>query len=108
MEQTLNWCVKILPQIWWEWRMQGALAVCPVEAGKIENEVHEQEDCIALALNTGKPPLTSTKRCGWLEHFSEENCGRGWLLEQSLRTLSIHFSFLSITVPGLKANVPQL
>lgn len=37
--------------------MQGALAVCPVEVGKIETEAHEQEDCIALALNKRKPPF---------------------------------------------------
>ena len=52
MEQNLNWRAKILPQIRWERRMQVALAVCLVEAGKIESEAHEQEDCIALALNT--------------------------------------------------------
>ena len=54
MEQTLNWRVKILLRRWRERRMQGALAVCPVVGGKMENEAHEQEDCIALALNTRK------------------------------------------------------
>src|SRR5277367_5993004 len=59
--------------------------------------------------------LTSTRRCGWLEHFSEGNCGRRWLYwNKVFAPFSIHFSFLSITTllptkcPDLKANVPQL
>ena len=35
--------------------MQVLLAVCPVEAGKMESEAYEQEDCIALAVNKRKP-----------------------------------------------------
>jgi hypothetical protein len=106
---NLNWRVKILPQILVERKVQRALSVCLVEVGNDrKRSTRTGRYHYAFIEHEKALLLTSNSRCGWLEHFSEGNCGRGWPLEQSpwqLRfpaSLSFHFSFLPITVlsPG--------